>query len=92
MELLHDAEMIKTVTGIWVYYPTLVREFIVNLSSSFDVPDDAEFRKVYVRGHCFEISPAIINDFLGRGKIISADRVPSLDIIAKKITGDETKV
>ena len=92
MELLHDAEMIKTITNIGVYYPTFVREFIDNRSSSFDVPDDAEFRKVYVRGHSFKISPNVINDFLARGKIITADQVHSLDVIAKEITGDETKV
>ena len=53
MELLHDAEMLKTVTGIGAFYPALVKEFIVNLSSSFDSPEDPEFRKVFVRGHCF---------------------------------------
>ena len=89
---MHNAEILRTVTSIGVYYPALVKEFIVNLSSSFDVPDDAEFKKVFVRGHCFEISPGVINEFLGRGKIITADRVPSLDIIAQEITGDETKV
>ena len=42
MELLHDAEMLRTVTDIGVFYPALVKEFIVNLSPSFDSLEDAE--------------------------------------------------
>lgn len=36
MELLHDAQRIKTVSRIGPYFPRLVKEFIVNLSTTID--------------------------------------------------------
>ena len=63
----------------------------MNLSSEIDQRHHPEFGKVYVRGHCFDVSSSAINDFLGRGKIVTADRLPSLDVIAKELTNDEKK-
>ena len=65
MELLHDAQLIKTVSGIGPYFPRLVKEFIVNLSTAIDQHHHLEFGKVFVRGHCFDVSSSAINDYLG---------------------------
>ena len=48
MELLSDAQLLEAVTWIGPYYPKLVKECIVNLSSSINQPDSPEFRKVFV--------------------------------------------
>lgn len=91
MELLTDAQLLKTVTDLGPYYPKLVKEFLVNLSATIDQPDSSEFNKVYVRGHAFVFSPTVINDYLGHGRIITTDRLPSMNTVAKEITGDENK-
>ena len=52
MDLLEQAKLMQTVTNIGPYFPLLVKEFIVNLPSSFNDPEDLEFEKVFVRGQC----------------------------------------
>lgn len=82
MELLEDAQVKKIMSNIGHFYPNLVKEFIVNLPIGFNDAGSSNFRKVYVRGHYFGFSPCIINDYLGRGKIITIDCIPYLKIIA----------
>lgn len=53
--------------NIGLYYPILVKEFIVNLPSSFSDVGNAYYSKVCVKGHLFEFSPIVINDYLVRG-------------------------
>lgn len=91
MEFLSDAQLLKTVTGIGAYYHKLVKEFIVNLPSSLNKPDSPNFMMVYVKDHGFNFSPTVINDFLGRGKIINVDKLPSIHEIIREISGDEDK-
>lgn len=91
IELLSDAQLLKIVIGIGSYYPKLVNEFIVNLPSGFNMSDSPNFKKVFVRSHCFNISPAVINDYLGRGRIVNADCPPSMKTIVHELSEDDKK-
>ena len=91
MSLLEHAELMQTVTNIGPYFPLLVREFIVNLPSSFNDPEDPEFEKVFVRGKCFDISSDVINDFLGRSAG-AADPKPHMNQVAREITGRRNRI
>lgn len=90
MELLGDVELMRTVVGIGSYYPTLVKEFIVNMPSGLNKADSPDFRKIFVRGHDFSISPEVINEYLGRGRIIIADRL--VQAIVDELLGCDDKV
>lgn len=72
--------------NIGLYYPRLVKEFIVNLPSSFSDVGNAYYSKVCVKGHLFEFSPIVINDYLVRGRQTNASHFPSLKTIDRDIT------
>lgn len=63
--LIQEAGLIKTLIGFGKCYEMLVKEFIVNISKERDNKRSKEFRKVYVRERCVDLSPEIINRFLG---------------------------
>lgn len=71
IELLEDAQITKIIPKIGTFYPKLVKYFIVNMPKEFNDVRSRYFIKVNMRGHCFGFSLAIINDYLGRGKIIT---------------------
>lgn len=73
------------------FYPKLVKEFILNIPKEFNEAKSKKFRKVHVRGNYFGFSPAIINKYLRRGKLITADRIPHLKFITQEITGNVHK-
>ncbi|MCI47861.1 envelope-like protein, partial [Trifolium medium] len=56
----------KTVSSLGVCYEKLVNEFLVNIPEDYDDPMSEEYRKVFVRGKCVELSPTVINQCLGR--------------------------
>ena len=91
MEMLGDAQLLKTVAGIGPNYPRLVKEFICNLPSKLNDPDSPDFMKVFVRGHCFTLSPTVINDYLGRGRNKTKDRLPHVKIIVDELSGRDDK-
>lgn len=65
-------------TGL--YYPILVKEFIINLPSSFNDVGGGDYKKVqWNGGHCFAFSTVIINEYLGYGKQIIVYHLPSLN-------------
>ncbi|XP_050918569.1 uncharacterized protein LOC127136000 [Lathyrus oleraceus] len=66
MDLIQEAGLMKTVTQFSKCYEMLVKEFIVNLSEEYADGKSKEFRKVYVRGKCVNLSPSVINKYLGR--------------------------
>lgn len=68
------------VSNIGPFYPKMVKEFIVNLPKGFNDARSSKFTKVHVRGHCFELFLAMINDHLVRGKLIIANHIPSFKI------------
>ncbi|GAA0165516.1 hypothetical protein LIER_20901 [Lithospermum erythrorhizon] len=49
------------------YWPSIVREFICNLSEDVTDPYSPMFHKVKLRGQVFEFSPVMINRHYGRG-------------------------
>lgn len=73
-------------SGIVLFYPKLVKEFIVNLSKGFNNGDISEFSKVYLHGPYFEFSLAIINEYLGRGRLITYDHISSMKTISQEST------
>lgn len=76
----------KTMSNIRPFYPKLVKEFIVNLPKDINDAGSIDFKKVHVIGYSFGFSGAIINEYLGRGKLIIEDMIPQLKIIAHEIT------
>lgn len=61
VELLDDAGLMKTVSGLGNCYAKLVKEFVVNIVEDCDNPLSNEYQKVWVRNKCVEFSPSIIN-------------------------------
>lgn len=59
----------------------------MNISPYCNVEGSHEYRKVYVRGKCVKFSPSIVNDYLCIRKSVGSDKAPSIDKIAKVITG-----
>lgn len=68
MELLNDAQMLKTMIYFCAYYPKLVKEFIINLTSRLNNAESIDYHKGHVRVHCFAFSRVIINVYLGHGR------------------------
>jgi hypothetical protein len=89
MELIEKAGMTKTVCGLGDCYERLVKEFLVNLSSECDNKLSPEFRKVFVRGHCVNFSPSIINNYLGRNDEDAAEVEVTDNQICKEITANQ---
>lgn len=77
-----DAHILEIVSNLSPYYPKLVKQFVVNIPKDFNNVGSKDFRKLHVQGCCFGLSSAIIIEYLGRGKLITADEVPSLKAIA----------
>ncbi|XP_045793448.1 uncharacterized protein LOC123888425 [Trifolium pratense] len=91
VNLIKDAGMIKTVTGLGSCYEKLVREFVVNIPAGCDNPLDREYQKVYVRGKCVEFSPAVINKALDNPDVTQPDLEVSNNVICKTITANQVK-
>lgn len=85
-ELVMDAHILEIVSNLSPYYPKLVKEFVVNIPKDFNNAGSRDLRKLCVQGYCFGLSSDIIIEYLGRGKLIIADKVPSLKAITQEIT------
>lgn len=85
IELLQDSQVMKNVFGL--SHCRLVKKFIVNISKDFNKYGSKDYRRVDVHDCCIGLSLAVINDHLGRGKLIIVDKVPNMNIIAQEITG-----
>ncbi|XP_050897395.1 uncharacterized protein LOC127104245 [Lathyrus oleraceus] len=82
MDLIQEVGLMKTVTQFSKCYEMLVKEFIVNVSEEYADEKSKEFRKVYVRGKCVNISPSVINMYLGRPDVAQ----PELEVTDNKIS------
>ena len=65
MGLIEKVGLSKMILNAGPFYPKLIREFIVNLSSHFSDPSSLDYQTVHIRGLKFKISPALINGLLG---------------------------
>ncbi|KAA0058506.1 flocculation protein FLO11-like [Cucumis melo var. makuwa] len=65
LELICNAELIRTVSEVGLFYPRLMRELIVNLPLDFNDPCVDEYQKVHIHGVCFNVSPKLLNSYLG---------------------------
>jgi hypothetical protein len=86
MELIKQVGMTKTMCGLGDCYEKLVKEFLVNLSSECDNKLSPEFRKVFVRGHCVNFSPSIINNYSGRND----EDVPEVEVTDNQVCEEIT--
>ncbi|XP_058782378.1 uncharacterized protein LOC131656783 [Vicia villosa] len=66
LELIQEAELLKTVCSLPKCYEKLVKEFVVNLSEDCGNNRSVDYRKVFVRGKCVSFSSSLINKFLRR--------------------------
>ncbi|KAK2427836.1 hypothetical protein QL285_026392 [Trifolium repens] len=92
MDLIHQAGLMKTVSGLGKCYEKLVKEFIVNIGEDCDNRLSKEFHQVYVRGKCVDFSPAVINRFLGRREDGYSGFEPTNNQVCKTITANQVKV
>ncbi|KAA0042431.1 flocculation protein FLO11-like [Cucumis melo var. makuwa] len=92
-ELIRNARLLRTVSEVGPFYPRLIRELIVNLPSDFNDPSADEYQKVHIRGVCFNVSPELLNSYLGI--ILPADYAvsyPTPERLAKELTGGTVPV
>lgn len=85
-KFLSDARILKTMMNIDSFYLKLVKEFMLTFLKSLMMLGMMSTKKVCVRDQCFAFSPVILNDYLGRGRLITIVCVPYLKTIAKEIT------
>lgn len=91
MELMEDAEIMKSVSFFGNCYEMLVKEFIVIIPKDCDNSLIKEHRKVLVRGKCVVFSPEVINKFLGRNEEEQAEVEVTDNAIYKEITAQQVK-
>ncbi|KAK2402173.1 hypothetical protein QL285_051715 [Trifolium repens] len=92
MDLIQQAGLMKTVSGLGKCYEKLVKEFIVNIGEDCDNRLSKEFHQVFVRGKCVDFSPAVINRFLGRREDGYSELEPTNNLVCKTITANQVKV
>ncbi|KAK2448870.1 bromodomain-containing protein [Trifolium repens] len=92
MDLILQAGLMKTVSGLGRCYEKLVKEFIVNIGEDCDNKLSKEYHQVFVRGKCVQFSPAVINAHLGRREYGYPGFEPTNNQVCKTITADQVKV
>jgi hypothetical protein len=92
MDLILQAGLMKTVSGLGSCYEKLVKEFIVNIGEDCGNRLSKEFHQVFVRGKCVQFSPAVINAYLGRREYDYPGFEPTNNQICKTITANQVKV
>ena len=58
------ARLSKTISNVGLFYPQLIKDFIVNLPSDFNNPSSPSYQTVHIRGFKFKISSPVIKEFL----------------------------
>ncbi|KAK2373606.1 hypothetical protein QL285_074634 [Trifolium repens] len=92
MDLILQAGLMKTVSGIGRCYEKLVKEFIVNIGEDCDNKLSKEYHQVFVRGKCVQFSPAVIKAYLGRREYGYPGFEPTNNQVCKTITANQVKV
>ncbi|WJX91343.1 hypothetical protein P8452_73133 [Trifolium repens] len=92
MDLILQAGLMKTVSGLGSCYEKLVKEFIVNIGEDCGNRLNKEFHQVFVRDKCVQFSPAVINAYLGRREYGYPGFEPTNNQICKTITANQVKV
>ncbi|TYK16303.1 gag-pol polyprotein [Cucumis melo var. makuwa] len=88
LDLIRNVRLIRTVSKVGPFYPRLMRELIVNLPSDFNDPSADEYQKVHIRGVYFNMSPELLNTYLGLS--LPADYAvsyPTPERLAEELTG-----
>lgn len=96
IQLLESVHMMVTVTKPKPFIAAIVYEFFANFSSPISVQGSSQYQKVCVRGHVYDFSAELINEYFG---LLDYDdlnfwlnRLPSddeldMDKVATKIKG-----
>jgi len=90
MELIDEAGLRKSASGLRNCYEKFVKEFIVNIHEECDNSLSKEFIKVFICGCCVEFSLEVINKFLGRKEedileLVATDNQIFQEITAKQV-------
>ncbi|GAA0174485.1 hypothetical protein LIER_27869 [Lithospermum erythrorhizon] len=88
MHILDESGMNALVEDIGPHWPSIVREFICNLSEDIVDPSSFMFHIVKLRGHAFNFSLALINKHYGRQNDRVTGSTLKLNDIIKTLTGD----
>ncbi|XP_024025805.1 uncharacterized protein LOC112092857 [Morus notabilis] len=86
-ELLKEQNLLGTVTKVQPFVKNVVLEFYANLVKEINNPAIDMFHKVFVRGHFFDFSPAVINEFLESHHPV-VDFEADYDVIIAEITAN----
>ncbi|GAA0151674.1 hypothetical protein LIER_37332 [Lithospermum erythrorhizon] len=85
---MEESGMLAIMGHIGPHWPSLMREFICNLSEDITDPSSPMFQKVKLRGFVFDFSPLLINRHYGRqNEGITGSTLKLADII-KTLIGD----
>ena len=79
MELLGVTNLSGTVSKLPSFVPQIGLKFYVNLLKDMGKPSSPTFQKAIVRGHRFELSPSIINQYL------EYEHVPDNEVVVSEI-------
>lgn len=64
IDLIQKAGLLKVALNVSLFSHDLICDFLVNLHKNLNEPSSLEFKKVYVKGHCFVFPLSVINQFL----------------------------
>ena len=75
MDLIVKTGLSKIISNVGLFYPQLIKEFIVNLLSDFNNSSSPDYQTMHIRGLKLKISPAVIKRFLRN--IVESNSTPS---------------
>ena len=87
VDLLKEQHLYRSVSDLAPFVTEVVLEFYGNLIKDMFDPHADDYGKAFVREVFFEFTPAVINEYLGRGSIKEAMFIPDYDEIINTLTG-----
>ena len=93
LDLIYNVGLIRTIYEVGPFYLRLMHELIVNLPSDFNDPSADEYQKVHIHGICFNVSPELLNTYLGLSLPVDyAVSYPTPERLAEELIGGTVPV
>ena len=86
-ELLKNQLLLGIITKVKPVMKNVIFEFYANVVAKIDDPASKVFHKVYVRGHLFDFSPIVINEFFESHRPV-VEFEADYDVIIVKLTAN----
>lgn len=87
IELLKNQNLLGTVSIVKPFVKNVVFEFYANLVNEINDPKSPTFSKVFIRGHMFDFSPAVTNEFYESQREV-VEFVANYDTIISELTAN----